>query len=68
MWKGFREDGTMRYSDGEPLTSSMDNVLASRLGEIAKKAAKAPAGDYIDTGLVLRSLLEEAGFELREKQ
>jgi len=49
------------------LTSSMDNVLASRLGAIALAAGdvgRRDVGDAIDRGLILRRLLEEAGFEL----
>lgn len=47
-----------------PCTSAMDNVVAWRLGEIAMAAADHPAGDLIDTGLVLRRMLEERGFRL----
>lgn len=46
------------------LGPSMDNVLAQRLGEIVEAAIQAPAGDRIDRGLVLRRLLEQAGFRL----
>lgn len=43
----------------------MDNTLAWRLGGIARAAAAdKKAGDLIDTGLILRRLLEEAGFGL----
>lgn len=49
----------------KPLTSSMDNVLAWRLGEAAILAAKNPGGDLIDTGLHLLELLEAKGFEVR---
>lgn len=49
-----------------PLTSSMDNVLASRLGDIARTAMSPEqrVGDLIDRGLILQRLLEEGGFEL----
>ena len=48
----------------KPLTANMDNVLAWRLGKVCLDAAdpKKPAGDYIDRGLILRRLMEEAGF------
>lgn len=61
----------IRYSNGEPLTAAMNNVLASRLGRVAREAGnqdRIDVGDSIDRGLILRRLLEEAGFELREKQ
>ena len=71
--KGFKKDGTARFSDGEILTAAMDNVLASRLGEVAREVGD-PAhkgvgvGDSIDRGLILRRRLEEIGFEIREIQ
>lgn len=46
------------------VTAAMDNVIAWRLGEIARAAAQAPAGDLIDTGLGLLKMLEEKGFVL----
>jgi hypothetical protein len=46
------------------LNAAMDNVLAWRLGEIAKKAAAAPAGDLIDTGLILLRMLNEKEFHV----
>ncbi len=61
----------MNFSKGKPLTASMDNVLAWRLGEIALKAGdrdRTDVGDPIDRGLILLRLLEEKGFEIREKQ
>jgi len=51
----------------EPLTAAMDNVLASKLGNIAIEAGNPKhegVGDSIDRGLILRRLLEEAGFQL----
>jgi hypothetical protein len=65
--KGFGSDGKPRWSDGEPLTSMMDNVLASKMGEALCIAEKASYGDLIDRGLSLRRALEENGFEVREK-
>jgi hypothetical protein len=46
------------------LTAAMDNVLASRLGQIANEAGRPRpvVGDSIDRGLILRRLLEEGGF------
>ena len=61
----------MKFSNGKPLTAAMDNVLASRLGVIAKEAGqpkRIDVGDSIDRGLILRRLLDEAGFEIIEKQ
>jgi hypothetical protein len=40
----------------------MDNTLAYRLGKVANVAVRDPVGDLIDRGLILRRLLEEAGF------
>lgn len=45
-----------------PLTSSMDNVLASRMGRAARKAR--PGGDSIDFGLSLLRELNSMGFEV----
>lgn len=48
-----------------PLTAAMNNVFAWRLGKIAEEAGDPTCkdvGDYIDRGLILRRLLEEAGF------
>lgn len=62
-------DGKMRFSDGRILTSAADNVLVSRLGSVCMETAKrTDVGDSIDRGLILLKLLEEAGFEVREKQ
>lgn len=58
-----------KYS--KPLTALMDNVLAWRLGEIARRAGSADrkdVGDYIDRGLILRRLLKEQGFYLITKE
>ena len=49
------------------LTDAMDNVLAYRLGMIARSPQlhdPINIGDEIDRGLVLRRLLEQAGFGL----
>ena len=54
----------------KPLDCGMDNVLAWRLGKVANEAGnpqRTDVGDYIDRGLILRRLLEEAGFLLIEK-
>lgn len=51
----------------EPLDSTMHNVLASRLGQIALDAgnpSRKDVGDNIDRGLILHRLLEEHGFML----
>lgn len=46
-----------------PLTASMDNVLASRLGAVfAAAAAETKIGDQIDRGLVLLRELHALGF------
>ena len=47
------------------LTASMDNVFASRLGQIALEAGsvdRKDVGDSIDRGLILLRLLNEKGF------
>lgn len=66
----FNKKGKALFSDGEPLTGVSDNVLVSRLGEIAMEACDPhqKAGDYIDRGLILLRLLKKQGFEVREKQ
>lgn len=46
------------------VTNAMDNVVAWRLGEIVRRASEEPAGDYIDTGLILLRMLEEKNFVL----
>lgn len=59
----------MSFSNGEPLNCYMDNVLALRLGMVALKAGdpkRKDVGDEIDRGLILRRLLEEAGFTISE--
>ena len=64
------KENKIRFSDGSQLTAAMSNVLASRLGGVAVKAMspEQSVGDSIDRGLILRRLLEEAGFEVREIQ
>jgi hypothetical protein len=47
-----------------PLEALMPNLDAWRLGEAARKAAVAPAGDLIDKGLILLRLLNEAGYDV----
>lgn len=54
--------------DSGPLNAASSNVLIHRLGRSCRDASEAPAGDFIDTGLTLLRLLNEAGFEIREKQ
>lgn len=69
--RGFNSEGKPLYSEGKPLTSTMDNVLASRLGRVLRRAqanGSAGIGDSIDAGLILRRLLEEEGFSVCEKQ
>lgn len=54
--------------DSKPLDCAMDNVLAWRLGTIAREAGdinRSDVGDPIDRGLILLRLLNERGFELR---
>ena len=49
----------------KPLSSYMSNDVAYELGLIACKAGRPDsrvAGDAIDHGLILRRLLEEAGY------
>lgn len=64
--RGFKADGKPYWSRGEPLTSMMDNVLASKMGRALGVAEKASYGDSIDRGLALRAALEDEGFEIRE--
>jgi hypothetical protein len=52
------------------LTAAMDNVVASRLGEIARQAGnpnRSDVGDGIDRGLILLRLLNEGGFVVFDK-
>jgi hypothetical protein len=59
----------MNFSDGKPLTALCDNVLASRLGKAYRTAQNGKFyPDSIDAGLELLKLLNEAGFEVTEKQ
>lgn len=52
-----------------PLTGAMDNVLAWRLGAACRKAADDPkCGDFIDRGLILLRMLNEAGFDVVPKE
>lgn len=50
-------------SDG-PLTTAMDNVLASRMGTACQAAMSMSAGDLIDRGLGLLLKLNESGFDV----
>ena len=68
---GFNSEGKKLWSNGKPLTAAMDNVLASRLGKVYQRVIENQRngiGDSIDAGLILRRYLEEAGFEVNEKQ
>lgn len=54
-----------------PISSAMNNVLASKLGRVALNAGnpkRSGVGDSIDRGLILRRLLEEEGFYLVVKK
>jgi hypothetical protein len=51
----------------EPLTMTMRLVDAFRLGEACNKAAKEPIDTYLDRGLALLRLLNEAGFDVIAK-
>lgn len=50
-----------------PLTQSMDNVDAWKLGECARDSVMTAHGDLIDVGLVLRRKLEESGYALTRR-
>ncbi|MDB5555458.1 MAG: hypothetical protein JWL86_5442 [Rhizobium sp.] len=52
-------------TDFRPLTCSMPNQFASKMGSIARDAGatgRTDVGDDIDRGLILLRLLTEAGF------
>ena len=54
-----------------PISAAMNNVLASKLGNIALDAGnpkRSGVGDSIDRGLILRRLLEEEGFYIVVKK
>jgi hypothetical protein len=53
-------------AEQKPLNAAMDNVLAWKLGKVANEAMdpKQSVGDYIDRGLILLRLLNEAGFDV----
>ncbi len=53
-----------------PLTAAIDNRVASRLGQLARQAGKdrKDVGDDIDRGLILRRLMEEAGYGIVKLQ
>lgn len=42
------------------------NLDSYSLGKICSEAARAPAGDYIDTGETLRRLLKEGGWRVEK--
>ena len=53
------------------LTTGMDNVLASKLGDVmyaARRTDEDQIGDSIDGGLILCRLLNEAGFDVVARQ
>jgi hypothetical protein len=50
-----------------PLTVSMDNVHASRVGEACDRVAKSSRGDLIDVGLAAVTFFEEAGYYIIPK-
>lgn len=55
----------------DPLTPAMGNLAAYALGRVAERAGqpnRQDVGDYIDRGLILRRLLEEAGFGVFEME
>lgn len=57
--------------DPKPLDRFMDNTLAYKLGKVVDKMDSGDfnkCGDEIDKGLVLRRLLDEAGFYLIVKK
>ena len=54
-----------------PISAAMNNVLASKLGNIALDAGnpkRSGVGDSIDRGLILRRLLGEEGFYIVVKK
>ena len=68
MFPRMNENGRMLYSDGTPLCSLCNNVLASRLGNACNKANKQRAGDSIDRGLSLLKELNNLGFDVVERR
>lgn len=55
-------------AESKALTIAMDNIYASRLGQIASAAGdpkRTDVGDAIDRGLILLKMLNEAGFVVR---
>ena len=48
----------------DTLTAAMDNVLAMRLGRVAREVGRRSYGDLIDYGLALNAELKKAGFAL----
>lgn len=55
------------FDKSKPLTSAVDNVIASRMGRIAVIAGdkdRTDVGDSIDRGLVLLRLLDEIGLSV----
>ena len=50
-----------------PVDALCDNVIASRMGEACRLAAKKPGGDLIDRGLELLKQMNEHGFDVLVK-
>lgn len=68
--KSFANRRLFTGSHAHPyLDAGMDNILAAELGMVGRKLSLQliKCGDNIDCGLVLRRLLEEAGFYLSLK-
>ncbi len=71
MRQHIGSDGKWRWSRGEPLDALCDNVLASKMGGALRIAAadlKKCGGDGIDHGLILLKALNDAGFDVVERQ
>lgn len=64
-YEAMRAHLQQRALNGDILTAAMDNLTAQKLGMVGYQLSEYPRekiGDEIDRGLVLRRLLEEAGF------
>ncbi|MEQ8829528.1 MAG: hypothetical protein RLW87_06945 [Alphaproteobacteria bacterium] len=55
---------TWNRRPGEPLTSSMDNVFAMKIGIAAREVVTEPHGDAIDQGLNMLRKLNAFGIDL----
>ena len=58
------DEVTVTQQRDDTLTAAMDNVLAMRLGQVARETGRRTYGDFIDYGLALNSELNKAGFAL----